>query len=211
MFSIKNSLVTLSLLKRDFFISSFPGKIVFGEVFDGKFEAYKHFLLFRCNYCKFYEKVVDIVRATRDEKRSRDVILAEDIFTYYWQIHETGVKLMIEKFETDLVFSTLFTFEEFNNLLDCFKELLLSSLLLKTRDIDIINKISSLDLKQIIEMQNSSQCEEFKKLLAITSDYNQHILVKMNYDIILLLHKLNHVVTTSYREDFQNQLKNSAP
>ena len=210
MASILSALVTLCLMKKDYFISSYPGKIIFGEIFDDQFIFERHFIFYRCDYCSFFEAFVKIMKSTRQkDTNAKGVILKNDDYTYFWQTFNgadgISVKFGIEKNEVDIVYSTIINYQELNNFLDCFKQLITSTLLLRQNEIELFETVSNLDVKTITDLQKQNLPEIYVsfKALKLPPKYENCILVQMNLDLILLLHKLNNIIDIGYRKDFK--------
>jgi len=205
---ISTSLVTLGLAKRDFFMSAFPGKIIMGHIINLNYVNEQSFLFYRHDYNSFFEAIVKIVQAVSEQVDVKGVLLnaPTNELSYLWELNvQLGIKFLIEKNHEQIVFSTIFNLDEFNNFLDSFKELMLPSLLLRKIECDAIKTIANLEFKKVLEMSNFDEVQLSKTVKCIQNDtnYNNCIVIKMNFDIILLLNKLQSLVCTKYRSNFK--------
>ena len=204
-----NAIINLTLVKRDFFISSFPGKLIFGEIFEYKYIRNKSFLIYRCEICKFYETTLAILKSISSSKDTQQCWIQTEDYAYFWELkNETNLNRIILGIEiaSNVVFKTLFTFEEFYNLLDYFKELILTSLLLRDREISIINEISCLEIAQIKQFENKNLLNDYLDKQKIEKTQNM-ILISLNLDFIILQNKFNKLINIDYRKNYTSMLK----
>jgi len=196
-------------MKKNCFASAFPGKVVIGEVLRNEFSFEKHFIVYRKLYSDFFESIVEIIEAISKQSESKGLIKTEHCdYQYFWQFTvNVGVKFGIEKNEEEIVFLTVFDLSEFNNLLDTFKELILPSLMLRKVECDVLEEVANLEFKTILEFNETNNAKLVTQIEALRNDenYNNCIVIKMNFDIIILLHKLSDLVNTDYRRNFKKQ------
>jgi len=185
------ALLTIGMLKKDFFMSAFAGRIVFGEIFKTKYKPKKHFMIYRCNYTHLFKEILNILKAIGQIKDATGVLLQNSHMKITWTVSSSVVTFLLkEPFE----FKTQFDFEEFNNFLDCFNELIFSSLLIKKPEADLLDNISKLDIKNILEEKS------FLKDAKLT--HEQQIIINFNLDIIVLKHKFRKLIDLKYRASF---------
>lgn len=191
--------LNICLLKKNFVISAFVGKIVFGEIKTCQYIANCRVVIYRSEYGKFYESILSILRTISEVKEQRGVLVSNGDEVYGWEV-KADLLIFYVEVNSDITFKTAFSFHEFNNLLDCFKELIPLSLLLRDDEIDLIIEVSLLDLKKLKEFENTFS---IKKYLTSISKLNRKniILISLNLDIVVLLHKLHNLISLSYRED----------
>lgn len=83
--TLQDSIITVSLLKFDYFMSSFPGKIVFGEISRGHFAKDKHYVIYRCEFCQFYEAMVPLLKSVCTSKDDQRTIIETKEYQYIWE------------------------------------------------------------------------------------------------------------------------------
>jgi len=205
----KNALVTICLFKEDIFISSFPGKIVFGLLDEGlSYVQKKSFVIFRNSFCLFYERLLEILDDIVKNKESKSALFELDPYIYFYMVSKDFVKFGIE-YKTETIFVSSFTLFEFNNLIDCFKELIPSSLLLRPLESSIFHKLSALELKDLIKLDDHDCLVNYFEAhytSFTSSKFGNVLFILMNFDLVVLLHKLNHLSKTDYRKKYQSLL-----
>ena len=182
-FTVTEALVTLALLKRNYFISAYPGKIVIGEISNYQFETNKSFIkAIRC-----------IIRSANTNEDDKQPFLSDLDHLYFWDVTSASIKFGIEKkFET--IYTTVFTIDEFNNFLLCFNELIPSSLLLRSVELNLFQKLAKLEVDEFFDLtENKSSLSIYTKE-PIEKQKDLLILVKNNIDIIIIMHKINEIV-----------------
>ena len=91
-------------------------------------------------------------------------------------------------------------------MLDYFKELILTSLLLRDREISIINEISCLEIAQIKQFENKNLLNDYLDKQKIEKTQNM-ILISVNLDVIILQNKFNKLINIDYRKNYTSMLK----
>lgn len=206
LYSTKNACITVSLLKESFFMSSYPGKIIFGEVNEYNYIPKKHFILCRSKYISLYKSIVHILNASTSKDAPVSGIITENVSQIYkWEATTNGV--LIELLENSkCVYNCPFTFEELNNFFDSFNELMASSLLLKQNEIEVFDILADLSLEKLVTYEKQQDLLYNEVVVNLSQTSNTLTFVKMNYDLIFLKHKLKLLVKTDYR-----QLSNLVP
>lgn len=202
--STKKALINIALLKKNYFISSFPGKIVFGEIGIKNYISNRHFVIFRCELGEFFEAIVKTYKliCSKDDKRNDDesiTLIQNNSYTYLVKVENTKVIFKLNKDGES--YSSSFTILEFNNLLDTFKELILTTLLLKDEELIALKEFALLDLKTLKSFEST---EEITKFLTQNSFRNVNksnitIILSLNLDIVIFIHKMNIFVNVEYR------------
>jgi len=197
---ISDALLNISLLREDFFLSAFPGKVVFGEILEYNYPILKSFVICRSEYINFYKSIEDIVTViasnsvlTQDET---GLVLSKDSCQYMWLVKKdlTYVIFRIIDNTSSVCYAAPFTLNEFHNLLEIFSEILLSSLLLNNNAYKILKKICNLSLKEIVKycekpsLYLKNHCDENFISIEIP---NLCILIKNSTDVIIITHKLS--------------------
>jgi len=190
---IKNGILCISLLRKNLFIASFPGKIVFGEIDNYEFIEGKHFKLHRCNYLKFYEVILVIIEniCLDNPKEIKGTLIEK----YFYKTQKDYVEFLNAEYKSD------FNLTEINNLMDCFKELLLTSLLLSPQHVKIFKDLSLLDINKLKELQDPDKMLVYLSK-TVPDEHYIYGSVTLNLDLILLLHKLNKLVSLEYRKNY---------
>lgn len=198
-FSTDNSCITLALSKPSLFISSYPGKIVFGQVNDYQYVSEKHFVFYRCNYISLYKAIVLILKSISADtgKEADGKILTHENLTYTWQTKDDCVWVQMKR-ESHTVYQCSFNFEQLNNFFDCFNELILSTLLIRGNEREIFELFASFPLEKLVAIEKDPDLLKFE-VGKVTQNPNTIVLIRMNYDVIFLMHKLTKLVKTDYR------------
>jgi len=205
---IQKAIVNVSLLKKDYFISSFPAKIVFGEVDAFEYLKNRYFIIHRINFCKFYEQIIFILESVCSDTEVKGILLQDENVTYGF-CAKNSASFFIE-LQNELVYKTCFTINEINNMMDCFKEILTSTLLLKDYEIDFFKTTSNLDLETLKSFEDQNVVQEYVKKLN-SPDNVKCIIISLNLDLIILLHKLSMLISQSYRKELYSGLLKTAP
>lgn len=199
-----SALVNISLSKRDYFISAYPGKVAFGEVELFCFIPLKHFVIYRHDFCTFYEKILVILESLCEKKLKSAILIQNSDNIYGFEVKNETVTFLIEG-NSEIVYKTLFSMCEFNNLIDAFRELILSALLLRQHEVTLVKKLSLLDLPKLKELENNEALIQFLNKSSSNKCENS-ILIQLNFDIVILLHKLNKLVSIDYRKSYYSIL-----
>jgi len=211
--SVLNANITLTLLKKNFIICSYPGKIVFGEVTKQTFVNKKSFVIHRRDFTEFYLGIVNLVSSfssDSDLPETKGIFFATEDYTYYWSQNFDCIFFGIE-INSENIFRTCFTLEEFYNLLHYFEQLILSCLLLGETEVDLFKKICNLSLKEILDLTNNEnnetnflQHQELSKVKIPHSIIT--ILLKNNIDIIVIIHKLKTLSKSNFNDFVKTNL-----
>lgn len=196
--SIKSALICTSLLKKDYFIASFPGKVIFGEIENYNFFENKYFEIYRFSFCKFYETILAIIEHIVNPKASKGMPTIFVEKKYIYEASADYVELRIEE-KDGIVYKAQFNLSEINNLMDCFKELMLTSLLLNPSQSQIFRDLSLLEITKLRDFEDERALIKYLNRL-YPNDFTCFALVSLNFDLIILLHKLFKLVSCDYRK-----------
>lgn len=197
--NIQLALLTLSLVKKGFFCSAFPGKIVFGEITNYEYNELKSFVVFRHEFSKFFYSLSKIISTLCSEgpehlNNVKELLTESKVFFWLLENKEESQNIVFQIEREEETYKTYFDLKEFYNFVHYFKELLYPSLLLKPLELKIFTEISNLSYKKILEMQNDiSKIQDFTNKTLTKNDLssiNLPILILNNLDIILIVHKL---------------------
>ena len=111
---------------------------------------------------------------------------------------------------SEVKYKSSFTIDELNNLMDCFKEVLTSSLLLRDHDLDFIRTTSQLGLKTLKCFEDPKAVLKYLESQSGPSNV-KFIIISMNLDLIILLHKLSKLVSCEYRKALYSGLLKTPP
>lgn len=199
---IADAILSLTLLKNDFFISAFPSKIIFGEITNFAFSKNKYFVFHRYQFTKFYLAICNILKSLAPESPQKGTIVnVSERENYFWSkipgqgddYFQIGIEIFDER-----TFVCTFSLRELNHLFHCFNELIFCCVLLRDFEIELLQKILALSLKEILDLSNDNQrLKIFLKENLEENVYNYEnymILVKNNIDIIILKYKLNSII-----------------
>jgi len=198
MSKISDSIITLALKKCGYFISSYPSKIIFGEVKEFKYPEKKAFIFERFQFEKVYDGICNILKSLIPTNPQKGTIIEISEISYFWnKISGPGediFQLGIKNFD-DTVFVDSFTLIELNHLFHCFNELLFSSILLRDFEIEFFQTILTLPLKEIVAFASDDvTLIKYLKANFPQNIYNSKIIIQNNIDIILFKYKLNSLV-----------------
>jgi len=193
--NINNAILKLCLTKPEYFICSFPGKVVIGQPIDCILNANQSFTINRCEYPTFFKALSDIIvllanECSKDTKTGVLIKKSADLY-YFWKLENDFIKFGIEN-QSEIVFVTLFTESEYVHFLQSYSEALLPSLLLDEVELMIFMKLSKLSLNELVEFQNS-KVNISKAIERLNCDIKSpilSILVQSNLDILIVYHKL---------------------
>jgi len=193
--NINNALLKLCLTKPEFFICSFPGKVIIGEPQNLILIGNKSYTIYRCEYPAFFKSLSDIVTLLADEQRKQNksgVLIQKTVdVLYFWKLENNFIKFGIED-QSNIVIVTPFTESEFVHLIQSFREALLPSLLLNEIETTIFMKLSKLSLKELIEFQHSKTniSKSIEHVMCQSKSPIVVILIQSNLDILIVYHKL---------------------
>ncbi|MBM3939276.1 MAG: hypothetical protein FJ333_11580 [Sphingomonadales bacterium] len=183
-FSYHEALINLSLLKKNLFMSAFPGKVIFGEIIKFSYNPEKTFIIHRCKYVPFFNIVLEILSAIAEKKPLKTQLDSES----FCEVTNTEVTFGNAKVNIAL------NNEEFLNFIENFKNIILISLLLNYNEIEILDQLSYCSMDKILDIgKNKSNIARFIESLS-TSHHNFStyiIIVETYFDLIVVLHKLN--------------------
>jgi len=200
-----DSCQTLSLKTSDIFISSFPGKIVFGEPNSLGYSNLQSFQYKHHQFLNLYLSFVNIVQffASNSNNTEKGLILTHSENTiYFWSgksVVQENVNKRVIKFGIDvsdsIIFEIILNSEQFNELVYTFSSLMLSCLCLKSFERNFIEHISEeLSLIKLLSLKNKKVSNKVLKELIkeknIDSVNESNILqLIIYYNELIILHK----------------------
>jgi hypothetical protein len=205
------SCLTLSLKNSEIFISSFPGKIVFGEPNSYGYINSKSFQYNHHQFFNLYLSFVNIIHffASSSNENDKGLILTQSQNTiYFWTgkivVQENQVNKRVIKFgleiDDNITFEIILTSEQFNELVYAFSTLILSCLCLKSFERQFIEEITEeLSIIKLLSFKNKKVSNKaFRELMKsknIDIINESNILQLMVYynEIIILYKKIKNM------------------
>jgi hypothetical protein len=164
---------TYCLKQSEIFISSFPGKIVFGLVNQNGYKKQKYFEFGSYFFFNFYLSVVKIVEffATDLKTEDKGLITSQTETSYYWigksvvqdKKSTKVIKLGIESLKTDGGFEIVFNINQFNEFVKLFYKLIFPCLCLKTFERELFESVSLKSLSFVINLDKVETCKSYLK------------------------------------------------
>jgi hypothetical protein len=207
---------TYCLKENNIFISSFPGKIVFGLTSQIGYEKLKHFEFQYYHILNFFLAVVKIVQffATAEEEKGLILDLKDKI--YFWSgksVIEDGKPIKIVKFgiecKGNISFEIVFNTSGFNNFIHVFTQLIFPCLCLKSLERQLFESAANKSITYIVNLKNLTICESFLKSFENEQRIEIDDLTKRNLidvliyykEIILLYKKLKSLYNSTESEE----------
>lgn len=198
MFKTKDASIIMPFKQCHLFVAVFPRFIVFGNCNHDSFVLKQSFIFELCNFKSVFLaiiKILNIFQLDNLEKTTCHQICCHETFSYFWEMKDVfAVKIGIE-YNNDIVNSIFLNYDQFNELIYLFKELLLPSLCLKSVHCNFLNKISQLSAIEILELKDDTKLENY---IVKNYDDSNTILLKIifncNREIVLILSKLHNLV-----------------
>lgn len=97
------------------------------------------------------------------------------------------------------VYNTIIDLNQLNNRLDCFKDLILSSLMLDDQSALLLNDLKYLDVKLLKTFDDITNVSQYLTSKSMFS-FRHAVIVSLHVDVVILLHKLNLLVSLEYRK-----------
>ena len=215
------SCLSIASTNSDIFISSFPGKIVFGKVDIVGFKKLKYFLFEHYNFVKLYVALVNIVKffSTPSVDDDKSLILSNEEVIYFWtgkELFQDKKKTKVIKFgieySSDIVFEILLNIEELNDLVFCISRVMLSCFCLKPLERDFLHRASKETITNIMDLNEVKRCKsfliKFKKEENISIDLiveNNLIDLLIYYnETIVIYRKIQSLYNPFQRKDLKN-------
>ena len=196
---LEKAIISISSKKREFFVSAFHHKLIFGPAF-GSPQSYKTkecFEIDSCDYHKIYVGLFPIAKFLSGKSQvDQGELWKKDLISYKWKISDRQIILnRTDNANDENQFSIKFTELEFNDLVYLLSEVCFLSLNLDYDTFTVFTKLSKFELKDILTWQSKeklkNQLQNFKSDLL--SEIKFHCLCELvyyNLDIIVCVHKL---------------------
>jgi len=202
--NFSESCQTLSLRKSDIFLSSFPGKIVFGQPNFIGYSKTNSFQYKHNQFFNFYLSIINIVNffaSNLNEEKGLILTVSENTI-YFWcgkivesdKVSQKVVKLGIE-FDSNILFEIILNGEQFNELIYIFSNLIFSCLCLKSFERqfleDFADEISICKLITLNEKKKIKHVlKSFKEQKKINSVVEMNLVqLVLYYNELIILYK----------------------
>ncbi len=214
---------TISLKNSEIFMSSFPGKIVFGEP---NFIGYSKSNSFQYKHNQFLDfylsllKIVNFFATTSNIDDKGSVLSFNENTIYFWsgkvfenaKVIQKVVKLGIE-FDSNITYEIIFNAEQFNEFVNIFAKLMFSCLCLKSferqfledfaNEMPLTKLITLNDKRKIIQViQNKKQKEKIDDVI------EQNVVELLLYynELIILFKKIQSLNNPKMNESSRIEL-----
>ena len=208
--SFSNSIQTLALSKAPNFMSSFPGRIIFGEATCKGFVLNKFFIFSLLSIAKLFSSIVEITKflTSINERNSIKSIFDDENVSYIWvgrTIMENGTKnlekviiFVIEK-NGERTFELNFSVPELDNFYCALTRSILMILCLKDVQYDLMYSASLLTVDNIVLFKTDrKRAKEFitKSFSSLLDSQELNVsncieLLQYYNDILIITHKLS--------------------
>ncbi len=205
LFNFSDSCETICLKQSDVFLSSFPGKVIFGKPKCFGYSNLKSFQYKHNEFIHLYLAIVQIVQFfAKNKNDDKGLILTKnDNITYFWigkSVEQNGkdgnkiVKFGIE-FQLNIVFEIIMNMNQFNEFICVFSNLMLSCLCLKSCEREYIEAYAyETTLSNIINFFDKkvrkNVFQQFKRSRNIDSVHEQNLVdLFLHYTELIILFK----------------------
>jgi hypothetical protein len=220
-FLFSESCQTICLSKSDVFVSSFPGKVVFGEPNFLGYLVLKNFQFKHYEFFNLYLSLIKIVQffATSSQEE-KGLILQKTLNTiYFWSgafLQENGknpykiIKFGIE-FDFNIVFEIVMNVEQFNELILQLPNFMLSCLCLKSEELNHIESFANeMTLSNLVSFNNVKMRKNifkiYKNLFQNINSVSEPNLINLfvHYNELIIIYKkmkslYNHKINDTNR------------
>ena len=207
----ENSCKTLISKKYNIFVSAFPGRIIFGEVNDRGFIKSKYFQFLHFEFFDLYISLLKIVKffVSEEQTEEKGLILSNEDLSYYWlgkfilqNNKSTKFVVFAIEFKFETIFELLLQTDQFNDIIKCISETILSCLCLKTIEKAFFDFILKENTSLIVSLKNQKKCktilEKFKKSSSykITSVCEPNLIELVIYynELLIIVQKLRTMI-----------------
>ena len=188
MLKIEKSFKTVVLKSNNIFVSSFAGKVVFGEVFNQGYIPLKYFVIFHFQIYNFYLSLLDIIKfiSSPELKEEKGLIIqsSEEVI-YFWKgitvnKQNNDIKLILIgiEYRSGIIYELSFETEGLNDLIKSFVDSIFSCLCLKAIERDFFEYISDQSTSLVVSLKCS------KNIKKILSEFEEKIENNILCDLI---------------------------
>jgi hypothetical protein len=204
-FSFLDTCQTVCLKKSDVFLSSFPGKIVFGEPSSTGFSKLRSFQFKHHEFFNLYLALVQIVQFFANNENTEEkgpILIQDEKIVYFWcgknVLQGNDVKKIVKfgiECDFNIVFEVILDSEQFNELVSVFSKLMFSCLCLKSFEKEFLENLTNeLTITNLVELQakeNQKSILKKTKLNKIVNSINEQNLLDLvlYYNEFLILFK----------------------
>ena len=220
------SCLNLVLRNSEYFISAYPGKIVFGKTNPVGYKNFEYFEFRVFELHHLYLAIFDIIENfAKSLAFDYQLLLAKSEINYAFSVktitdfsEEYQVAHFIIEKESNIVFNLSFSITEFDSFLYSLVKVIPSSLCLNTIEYSLFQKATQEKLKTIHDFQEESNCLNFvERFLTDREDNNQNksvtnLVAFLSYycEIILIFHKIQSLVTNKSFDNLASIISKTA-
>ena len=163
--SLTNSCKTINLKSSDIFISSYPGKVIFGNISRHRYAkcSYFQFLTFELYY--LYLSLVSIIKAllsSENELSKKLILKVNEDLSYWWSIVTVNlpneerkcVQILLQN--SSLNYRITFTLDQLNDFISALSEIIVPTLCLKSVEREFFEFVSDQEILNIINLDRKN-------------------------------------------------------
>jgi hypothetical protein len=205
LFLFSETCQTICLKYSDLFLSSYPGKVIFGHP---KYSGYLKLKSFQYQHNEFFNlylgliQIVQFFAGAKSDEKGLILSKTENI-NYFWigkSVSENGkdgnkiVKFGIE-YNLNIIYEIIMNMKQFNEFISVFSSLMLSCLCLKSSEREYIEAFANeVTLSNIVNFSNKRVRKEvfqkFKQSRNINSVHEQNIIdLLLHYNELIIIFK----------------------
>ena len=211
--SLSNSCKTINLKTSDIFISSFPGKIVFGNISQQKYSKFNYFEFLTFELYYLYISLVAIIKAVISEENESDDVFTEKLIlkvnedlNYLWSVvtetkERKCIELILQHRSLNKTYKITFNLDQLNDFISALSEIIVPTLCLKSVERQFLEFICDIDILNIVNLDRKNGilllCD-FKNKFNINIDSIEefNILDTIIYykELIIILKKIKSLI-----------------
>lgn len=203
--NISDSILTLTL-KNGCFCSAYSAFIVFGPISKHFYENHKCLVFERRIYHLFFTTLLQIAKALSGQSDNKTAqIVQKNSISYWWSLEDNDLINFCIKQENVTLCKFSFTLSEINDFTIAVHKLILPSMHLKYCEAQLLIMCSNCTANDIKGFSSKDNCKNFILKHLKVDEWQLEIycvLMTYNRDIIMLLHKLNSLISPIEEEIF---------
>lgn len=212
--NLSNSCLNLALKKTDYFMSAFPGKVVFGKCTPNAYKKKQFFEFEVFALYKLYLAIFDIIEHFANEKNlSHKLIQSNFQVNYFFSVKTVmnyDKSLQIAQFgieeNDEITFQMFLTDTEMNSFIYTLVKIIPFILCMNPIEQQIFENASKQTVKEIYELKNEEKCGLFaRNFLTQINKIENHaqLTIFLNYycEIILVFQKLKSLINEEIEFD----------
>ena len=210
----EKALISVQSKIKDMCFCTFRHKLVFGQLYDEKYEEFKCFEFSLSQLSEIFCGLFQIVKAlSTSSENEGDLCKKGSQVSYRWKVSINSGIPTIELFikqELSVNFQVFLNPLEFNDLILLLGNLILPSLVLPEEANEAFVKIIQLDLDQILKFRNEKAIQTFLENHLVHFNLSRkniyHILILVHYhlDAIVAIHNIKSLYNPSLNLTLKN-------